>query len=780
MKLNLPHHIIFLFLAAALFPVQAQVAEKPNIIFIYIDDLNDYPGAFGGHPQAETPGIDRIASWGTSFLNTHASSPKCGPSRTSMLTGKDVYYTQVYNNPGCKPFRDYFTPADGNDEVITLPEHLKNNGYFTYGINKIYHCFDTYPDLDTIRSEPCDKTLSWNKYSMFYGGDDPAIINYGTTHKEGVNDLAWSHVPDSMEYLAYDRRSVDSALLFIQEVNDGIANTCGNPFFIAIGLRKPHEPWHIAEHYYSENYMHDIYDMPFNTPYNQPYNQQPYNGIVMPPQPDTIYNDFYQLGSLAQQVGSFDSCYFSFINEVDNLVPLPELDPDLSDEERVLIANESFRANTVMAYLAAVKFVDAQINRFIDSLQAYPDILNNSVIVLLSDHGFSLGEKRHWQKGTMWETDLRAPFIIADMRDTAKQLVYAPVSMLDVFPTLCDIAQAPYPAFADGTPYLDGKSLKPFIADPSTHIDKPALASYLTGRDIQCACFPQYSIRTAKFHYIVYTSNNAGDTIECDISQSWREEELYEIGEHRETDPNEWYNLIHDTAYQPLIDYLRQWLPDSAMYLQTPFTASIQTGPLNCLVAYTDTIDLSFDLYDTIGAAIIPPSGYNYIWTNNFTTDTLSGTDAEFLMSSLPDTVFESATRIVFYMQMIDTSTGATVALDTKYIYINSTNAPEISFHAIADSLTVSITDISIEGTFNNIWWDFDDGTTAYEKYPAPHTYTENGTYTISCYATYGNNETCIESASQVITPMVYAYFKDSIVFLMPGKNHVQVLNFDR
>ncbi len=154
-------------------------APKPNIIFIIVDDLNDYTETVGGHPQTSTPAINQIEAWGTTFLNAHAPAPKCAPSRTSMLTGKDIYYTQQYNNPGCKPFRNYFTVADGNDEIYTLPEQLKANGYFKYGINKIFHCFDSYPDFDTVISEPCDKQLSRSKYSWFDSADDPDVVAFG-------------------------------------------------------------------------------------------------------------------------------------------------------------------------------------------------------------------------------------------------------------------------------------------------------------------------------------------------------------------------------------------------------------------------------------------------------------------------------------------------------------------------------------------------------------------------------------------------------------------------
>ncbi|QDU76569.1 Choline-sulfatase [Bremerella volcania] len=113
--------------------VQAEEAKKPNILFISIDDQNDWIGCLGGHPQAKTPHIDRIASRGTVFLNAHCQAPLCNPSRTSLMTGRRPSSTGIY---GLSPwFRDVPELAD----LVTLPQHFHANGYTNYSTGKIYH-----------------------------------------------------------------------------------------------------------------------------------------------------------------------------------------------------------------------------------------------------------------------------------------------------------------------------------------------------------------------------------------------------------------------------------------------------------------------------------------------------------------------------------------------------------------------------------------------------------------------------------------------------------------
>jgi arylsulfatase A-like enzyme len=203
------------------------------------------------------------------------------PSRMAMLTGKVPEYTGVYRNMACKPFRDYT-----DNEIFVLPEYLKDSaGYFTYGAGKIAHCYDSYPEYDTITTDPCAKTLSWNKYIVFPGGEQPDVKAYGDSVTLGQGGLRWTPIPDTMETKMWDYQATDSLIAFINAVGSGADPACGKPLMLTIGYKKPHQTLYIPEKYFSPYYQDSWTSYPYRKPYNFPEGSSPYNGIVMPPQP---------------------------------------------------------------------------------------------------------------------------------------------------------------------------------------------------------------------------------------------------------------------------------------------------------------------------------------------------------------------------------------------------------------------------------------------------------------------------------------------------------------
>ena len=248
-------------------------------------------------------------------------------------------------------------------------------------------------------------------------------------------------------------------------------------------------------------------------------------------------------------------------------VPPPPIGVGLSDEEKTFILQESERANGIIAYLASIKFMDAQIGRFYNEIKSHPEIFNNTVFIITSDHGYSLGEKTHWRKGCMWETDVRIPLVIADMRTPAKRTTKRVVSNIDIMPTVLELAGITLPTFPDGSPYLDGKSLTPILANPNVVWDRPVVSSLqLHGYD-EGFCFPQYSVRDDEFHYIRYQTNGAVAPA-CNEALSVFQEELYRIGKNRNVDPYEWDNLADDPAYNSIKEHLATFLPGGVNYLQ--------------------------------------------------------------------------------------------------------------------------------------------------------------------------------------------------------------------
>ena len=135
MRLKLIHLILLLIGCSS-----ALQAAKPNVLFIAIDDLNDWIGALGGHPQAHTPHLDKLAKRGVLFTRAYCAAPSCNPSRVALMTGILPSTSGVYNNS--QPWRDALPKA------VTLPQHFTAHGYWSAGSGKIYH--GRYPDPASV------------------------------------------------------------------------------------------------------------------------------------------------------------------------------------------------------------------------------------------------------------------------------------------------------------------------------------------------------------------------------------------------------------------------------------------------------------------------------------------------------------------------------------------------------------------------------------------------------------------------------------------------------
>ena len=196
-----------------------------------------------------------------------------------------------------------------------------------------------------------------------------------------------------------------------------------------------------------------------------------------------------------------------------------------SDLEKITAAGK--RKHAVRAYLASITFADAQFGRLLDTLET-SDYADNTIVVFWSDHGWHLGEKRHWHKMTLWEEATRVPFLIAAPGQAkAGGRCERPVSLVDIYPTLIDLCGlAPKRE-------LDGLSLAPLLRDPTAKRDRPAVMAYRRG---QCA------VRSQRWRYIRYGDGG---------------EELYD----HDADPNEWTNLAGRPEHKAVIADLARWIP---------------------------------------------------------------------------------------------------------------------------------------------------------------------------------------------------------------------------
>jgi arylsulfatase A-like enzyme len=712
---------------------------KPNIILIVFDDLNDYVEGYGGHPQVETPNLFALQQKGTTFLNAFTASTLCVPSRTAFLVGKNPDYTGIYKNEDyvSNAFRENFPP---DKYLVTLPEWLKDSaGYFTYNIDKIFHC-DTcdqqHPDFDDITMDPCSRSLSWNKQTN--SGYDVTVPPEDKF--QGVENLKWGAIDSANVITMADFRTADTAKNFIDAYANDPSQFCNKPFFLAIGIRKPHSNLFVPEQYFKEDYISDFYAEPYNIPYNYPENSEPANGVVMPPQPDTMWSDYDKLPYLSKfMVGQ--AIHNDFITwPVDSLSPLPEIITGISDSERISILSESKRANAVLAYLAAIKFADEQIGKILNQLELHPELYNNTVIVITSDHGFSLGEKKVWGKTKLWETHIRIPLIIADLRNVQMKTCNKAVGLLDLFPTFCDLAAVEYPTMPGGSNYFDGRSLLPLLNDPDTIWEHPVLTQILSSN---LNCFPQNSVRTERWHLINYTSNNEDGIGTCDSSVAFQEAELYEIGINRNIDPEEWNNLAEETDYFPVKHYLQQFLPDSSLYGVQPFKVIVESQIPDCLQNENAIIVLESTLYSDKGELITLEdlNDYSFNWTNNLTNESFSGSQYFFDISSIDTEDFYSQDKIIFYIEVKNINTGKLAAFEVQYIDIYPPIVePVATFNLNTDNLTVNVSDYILNGVYTSSYWDFGDGETSMEFIPSPHTYAETGEYVMTNFIQFANN----------------------------------------
>ena len=441
--------------------------NNPNILFIAIDDLNDWVGYLGGHPQAETPNIDRLISKGVGFSKAYTVAPLCNPSRVALLTGLYPSTSGVYGN------RDNFRKNLPNE--ITLFQHFRANGYLTMGGGKIFHG----------NNRPND-SLSWDHYFISKGhtkksGRDPNLPKVST----GSGWFNWG--PLNVE----DDEMQDVKV--VEWAKSELKKSHKKPFFLACGFYRPHLPWYVPKKYF-EKY--------------------PLDEIVLP---DTKINDRNDLPKLGKR----------FARERYSASWGTDLNEGIQDHDLVLKYDQWKKG--VQAYLASISFVDNYIGELLEELQN-SEYADNTIVILWGDHGWHLGEKQHWRKQALWEDTTHVPFIVSYPRKIKKnKICEAPVSFIDIYPTLVDLAGI------SKKENLDGESLLELLQNPSMKWVRPVLSTYGKGN---------HAVRYKNWRYIQYKDGSS---------------ELYN---HQE-DPNEWYNLSENADYNGVIERLKKTIPIS-------------------------------------------------------------------------------------------------------------------------------------------------------------------------------------------------------------------------
>ena len=500
-------------------------AEKPNVILIICDDLNDYVEGFGGHPQSRTPNIASLCKSGVSFAQAHCNIPICGPSRASL-------FTSIYpHNSGCYGFERW-----DRYEVLknsrTIMDHFRANGYHTLGTGKLMHHLDrkqwveygnaadygpfafngnakvAHPDVPAPYRDIGSVDGSFGPLSSLSNRTfaDQKTYSWQTGNWQNVRELK-VRSQDDRDMTADElngKWAVDRLHALKDHAND-------KPFFMAVGFIRPHTPLIVPERFFEQFPLESI-KLPVIKP-----------GDVDDTHSRSVRGNPADSEPNSQRTMDMGSRLFQTL--VDSY--------DSQDE-----ALRRF----IQAYLASVASVDELIGSILDVVDN-SSLKDNTIIVVTSDHGWGMGQKDYLYKNSLWQESTRVPLIfrVPDVTE-AGGVAEQPVSLIDVFPTLIDACGlAGETKKNDKGRSLDGHSLMPLLANPSgddwTGPDEALTALYKWGMAYDPA-EQNYSLRSRDWRYIRYENGR---------------EELYNVA----VDRYEWTNLAGDKSQQSRIKSCR-------------------------------------------------------------------------------------------------------------------------------------------------------------------------------------------------------------------------------
>jgi arylsulfatase A-like enzyme len=410
------------WLCSSVLLVAAEV--KPNVLMILTDDLNDWVGCLGGHPQVQTPNIDRLADRGLLFTNAHVPAPVCNACRVSVLTGRRPSSTGIYANDII-----WHQALPG---VTSLPAYFMANGYHVVGGGKVNHhtpgfnrrsdwhdyfdqVFDSHYQIELARKGKV-KNFQWP--DGFPLNQIEAVRQFRKP-PQNANEFDWG------PFEAADHQMGDG--IMVEWAKQFLASPPDQPFFLAAGIYRPHLPFYAPRKYF------ELYP----------------TGQIIPPA----------------------------IKE-DDCDDLPAGGKAMAADRRgdyELVLREGKYQELLQAYLAGITYADALVGQLIDALDASP-CAHNTIVILWSDHGWHLGEKQHLHKFTLWERSTRVPLIVAVPGVTQPgSRTGRPVGLIDLFPTLNELCRLPPLA------ELEGQSLVPLLTCPALPWDRPALTTHGQG-----------------------------------------------------------------------------------------------------------------------------------------------------------------------------------------------------------------------------------------------------------------------------------------------------------
>ncbi len=472
--------------------IAAETSPKPNVLFIAVDDLRPELGCYGVE-DIKTPCIDAFAENGVRFNRVYCQLAVCNPSRVSVMTGLRPDSTRVWDL--VTDFRKTIPNA------VTIPQHFRKHGYHAVSYGKIFH--NTFPDnvswdephhfpeISQLWSNEAKRSLTeFRKRLRAEGKSDFRIGRTRAVATEIVD------VSDS-EHL--DGAIADQAIAAMQRLaNDD------QSFFLAAGFIRPHLPFVVPREYWE---LYDRDKIPLAT--------NPYFPHGMP---DVAFGDRSLGGFYELQV------YMDYFDS-----PSPFEHPLTESQQREL----------KHGYYASVSFIDKQIGHLLDELDRL-GLTDNTIVVLWSDHGWKLGEHNGWCKQTNYEIDNRVPLIIhAPAAKANGKSCDSLVELIDIYPTLCELAGLPVPDF------LAGASLAPLLDDPLGKVKDAAYCQF--PRNHNGRNYMGYAIQTDRYRFIEWLDRKTEEVVAT---------ELYD----HTADPDENTNIADQSESQETVKALHEKL----------------------------------------------------------------------------------------------------------------------------------------------------------------------------------------------------------------------------
>lgn len=385
---------------------------KPNILFIAVDDLRPQLNCYG-KSQIISPNIDQLASESLVFNRAYCQVPVCGASRASLLTGL---------RPTRHRFIDYATRVDEDaPEALTLPQHLKDHGYYTISNGKIFHHLnDMIESWSEAPWHPNESGTNWRDYVL----EENIKLSAESDRGNGPS----YEIAEVEDEAYFDGKTAQKTIDDLKRLAEK-----DQPFFLSAGFLKPHLPFNAPKKYW------DLYDEQTISPAENDY--RPKNA------PDAAMHNW---------------------GELRNYTDIPAKGP-LTDEKA---------DSLVHGYYACISYTDAQIGKVLQALEDL-DLAENTIVILWGDHGWNLREHGLWCKHANFETSLRAPLMIKVPDIKEGNTTNALTEFVDIYPSLCELAGIPVPH------HLQGTSFVPLLTQPEQTWKKHTVSKFHNGYTIK-------------------------------------------------------------------------------------------------------------------------------------------------------------------------------------------------------------------------------------------------------------------------------------------------------